>query len=171
MTSHHAPRVIDPIEAIRMADALFEHVLASFPEALRETPPRPGEWSAYEVLAHITAVERERYLPQLAAAVRGETLTMTPAPGMQPPAPPSFEVLLADYRAARAEEVALLEGLPRAQWTRMFQHWTYGAVDLFWLARRMQQHTLDGTQQSMTALNLLTMGAYGAAPPPASLDG
>jgi len=162
----------DPIEAIRAADVLFEHALASFPEELRITPPRPGEWCAYEVLSHIATVERERYLPQLAAAVHGEMLTMTPAPGMQPVSPPSFDVLLAQYRADRAEEIALLERVPRAAWaTTIFEHWTYGAIDLEWLARRMMQHTLDGTQQSLTALNLLTMGARGRdATPPASLD-
>ncbi len=163
------PVALDPIEAIHLADALFEHVLASFAEGLREMQPRPGEWSAYEVLSHISAVERERYLPQLAAAVRGETLTMTPAPGLQPLAPPPFNALLSSYRATRLLEVALLEGLPRTSWTRTLQHWTYGAVDIFWLARRMQQHTLDGTQQMMTALNLLTMGAHDG-PTPASLD-
>ncbi|MEI6137339.1 MAG: hypothetical protein WCQ48_08025, partial [Chloroflexota bacterium] len=58
------------------------------------------------------------------------------------------------------------------QWaTTIFNHWTYGEIDIHWLARRMQQHTLDGTQQSMMALGLLTMGAYGRdATPPASLD-
>ncbi|RLT42531.1 MAG: DinB family protein [Chloroflexi bacterium] len=163
---------IDPTEAIRMADVLFEHTLASFPQALLHTQPRPGEWSAYEVLSHIEIVERERYLPQLAAAVRGETLSMTPVPGVLPASPPPFDELLANYRATRAEEIAFLEGLPRDQWaTTIFNHWTYGEIDIHWLARRMQQHTLDGTQQSMMALGLLTMGAYGRdATPPTSLD-
>ena len=162
----------DPIEAIRAADMLFEHALASFPLDLRATQPRDGEWSAAEVLAHITTVERERYLPQLRAAAAGETLSMTPAPGMQPAASPPFDDLLAEYRAIRAEEIAILEALPRDAWaSTTLDHWTFGVIDVHWLARRMQQHTLDGTQQSLMALNLLTMGARGRdATPPASLD-
>lgn len=162
----------DPIEAIRAADVLFEHALASFPDDLRAVQPRSGEWSATEVLSHIATVERERYLPQLAAAVHGETLTMTPAPGMQPAPPPPFDVLLAQYRDDRAEEIALLEHVSRDAWTTTtLDHWTYGVIDIHWLARRMLQHTLDGTQQGLMALNLLTMGARGReATPPASLD-
>jgi hypothetical protein len=160
----------DAVEAIRLADSLFLHALASFPERLRATRPQPGDWSATEVLAHVALTEREKYWPQLRAAVAHEPLVQQPTRGAQPERPAPFDEMLADYQAVRSQEIALLSSLPSEQWDTVFQHWTFGAVDIHWLARRMTQHTLDGAQQALMALNLLVCGDHERfqSPPPRS---
>ena len=137
---------LDAVTAIRMVDQLFVHALSAFPEQLRATRPRPEEWSALEVLAHDWAIEA-RYLAQLRAAVAREALTMEPSRGgLQPETAIEWAELIRQYLAMRDEEIALLTSVPPAEWGRTWTHWTYGDIDFHWLARRMQQHTMDGAR-------------------------
>jgi hypothetical protein len=153
--------VAEASEAIRNADSMFLKVLSMFPDNLRAVRPQPSEWSAAEVLAHDWAVEG-RYIQQVRAAVNRESLRMAGGAGIQPENPPPWDQLIAEYLAIRDEEVGLFQSVSPDEWSRKWTHWTFGEVDFEWLARRAIQHTLDGTQQCLMALNLLTCGNHEA---------
>ena len=104
--------------AYAAADAQLDEILAGASDAVAWQSPAPGEWSAAEVLAHLIICER------MVQTTVGVQLNGNPLPNWPDNDPPMIQAVLAVYptlaelvaawKTAEAETVALIGGLPEA---------------------------------------------------------
>lgn len=126
--------------------------LAAAPErvalAARAAEPRPvadGEWSAYEIVLHLAAVEEEvfhRRLRQLAEERDPHWEWTEPRFGDGFVAP-TLDSALDVFRLHRAETLAHLDALDDAGWARTGTHATYGVLDVLDLVTVAADHDDD----------------------------
>jgi hypothetical protein len=121
--------------------------LATVPEAARQWRPRPGEWSAHEVIVHCADSET-----QAASRIRVLTSEREPlilgydeaqwARDFDYHAHP-LDLALATVEAVRANTAALLRRLPDAAWSKVGRHTESGRYDADWLgiyAEHLENH-------------------------------
>jgi hypothetical protein len=129
-------------EQRRLRDALAS-VLGGIAAAVTAAPvapdaaPRPGEWSAREVLLHLAAVEDEVWHARL-DALATDDFPHWPwtEPGLwSGPGDDSWEGALAAFAGRRAATVERLDALDPAGWTHRGRHDTYGVLDVAGLLR------------------------------------
>ncbi len=104
--------------AYAAADAQLDEILAGASDAVAWQSPAPGEWSAAEVLAHLIICER------MVQTTVGVQLNGNPLPNWPDNDPPMIQAVLAVYptlaelvaawKTAEAETVALIGRLPEA---------------------------------------------------------
>lgn len=104
--------------AYAAADAQLDEILAGASDAVAWQSPAPGEWSAAEVLAHLIICER------MIQTTVGVQLNGNPLPNWPDNDPPMIQAVLAVYptlaelvaawKTAEAETVALIGRLPEA---------------------------------------------------------
>ena len=107
-----------------------------------DAAPAPGEWSAREVLLHLTAVEEEVWHVRLDALAR-EDFPHWPwtEPGLwSGPDDATFGGALAVFDARRAATVARLDALDAVGWLRQGRHDTFGVLDVEALMRIARDH-------------------------------
>ncbi len=134
------------------ARAALRARLAVAPErvalAARAAEPRPvadGEWSAYEIVLHLAAVEEEvfhRRLRQLAEERDPHWDWTEPRFGDGFVAP-TLESALDVFRLRRAETLAHLDALDEVGWARTGTHATYGVLDVAGLLTVAADHDDD----------------------------
>jgi hypothetical protein len=119
-------------------------------------PSRDGGWGVVEILAHLRDWE-EVFLDRL-KTVGDEDNPFLPVQddelwpierdyrGQDP------ENTLEQFRATRAETLALLHGLEPAEWARPARHGSFGDVTLHWLADHMCDHDQEHLDQARDAL-------------------
>jgi DinB superfamily len=128
--------------------ARLRAALAAVPDKVRKWRPKPGEWSAHEIVCHCADSETNAY-------ARIRYLTAEPEPLLvdydQAQWAVTFDyhshpldLALATVDAVRASTLALLRRLPEPAWTRVGRHTAsgrYGATD--WLriyAAHLEDH-------------------------------
>ena len=97
-----------------------------------DRPVAAGEWSPFDVVRHLIAVETEVWharLDQLATEDDPQWPWTEPDRWLDRPAA-TLEELLAVHAARRAETVARLDSLDDAGWRRTGAHATYGVLDV-----------------------------------------
>ncbi len=121
------------------------------PAAARQWRPKPGEWSAHEVVVHCADSETQ-------AAARIRLLVMDPDPviqgydeaawarGLDYHAHP-VDVSLATVHAVRADTVALLRRLPDSAWAKVGRHTQMGRYSAESWLRIYAQHLEDHARQ------------------------
>jgi len=125
----------------------------SLPIELLSRPPAPKEWSALECLQHIVDTER-LFASRVRAFLAGQDFPAydpdrqgTP-PGLQrPPAE-----LVAEFSRLRAESLALLDQLTRADLGRQVRHQELGPVTLSEMLHEWAGHDLMHTVQAERAM-------------------
>lgn len=134
------------------ARAALRARLAAAPErvarAARAAEPRPvadGEWSAYEIVLHLAAVEEEVFQRRL------RQLAEEPDPHWEWTEPrfgdgfvaPTLDSALDVFRLHRAATLAHLDALDDAGWARTGTHATYGVLDVLDLVTIAADHDDD----------------------------
>jgi DinB superfamily len=114
---------------------------------------RPGEneWSQLECLKHLQITERHILLARLRAMAAQDNPLLPVIDEkdlMEKSSGQSRDELLADFRAARREEVALLE---THDWSRPGVHETRGPISMGWTAHYTLSHTWEHLSQMMRA--------------------
>ena len=139
------------LTALRASDDELARELERLPVDQMVWRPAEGEWSQHECLTHIQIVERHIFLPRVQAMA---TQDNPPLPVIDEralmqaqwnPGRPRAG-LLADFLAARQEEIALLE---EHDWARPGVHATRGPISLGWIAHYALAHTWEHLSQMM----------------------
>lgn len=143
--------------------------LAALPPELAARRPAADAWSAHEVLQHVRTVEdvvgaRIRQMLQ-----EDDPQLISVAPPAAADAAPA--AVLADWQAARAANLRLLESLTEAQRKRTGRHPRYGAISVAEHVVEWAYHDLDHTRHILAALQSELYPAIGPFqalyPPPA----
>jgi hypothetical protein len=138
--------------AIEGTASTIERTVAGLSAARLRTRPRPDDWSAKEVMAHLLKVERDVFLPRLQRIVREER--------------PVFEVFdpdawarerdhregdfgaeLAAFAAVRGETVALLRSVAPAVADRIGLSGHFGPVTFAQFASHVVDHDIEHLTQ------------------------
>jgi carbonic anhydrase/acetyltransferase-like protein (isoleucine patch superfamily) len=128
--------------------------------------PSAGGFSALDVLCHVRDVEGEVYAPRLAqllAAAHDPAVVLAGAGDMNERnarwaqehayAAADPAAALAAFARARGENLARLEGLGPAEWTRAGIHPARGAITLYEQVERFAEHDLGHLRQLERALS------------------
>jgi hypothetical protein len=103
--------------------------------------PAPGKWSALEILCHMRDMEAEAYLARYRRILAEERPSLPDADGDRLAWERSYAgqevgAALSEWRARRAEVLALLGGVREEQWSRVGVHETAGPLTMADLLRR-----------------------------------
>ena len=114
-----------------------------------DEPPRPGEWSAREVVRHLIAVELAVWQARF-DALASETFPIWPwvEPGLWlGPGLDTFADATARFGEVRGASVARLDRLDAPGWERSGRHLTYGVLDVAALLRIALDHDAEHLAQ------------------------
>ena len=146
--TEYRPREV--VEQLGAAPERIGAALRRLPEDALTWAPRPGAWSATEVLRHLRD-------SQLLLSRRVTLLLTEPEPSLMtrgdPPPEPAEPVdveafrFLAQYRASRAATIEVLSGVTSAQWERAGWHVEYGRVTLAEQSSYFAAHELTHLRQ------------------------
>lgn len=135
------------------------------PEERRSaTPPQPlGEWPATRHLFHVLFYERHATLPALRWWLGGPT-PARPSPTEEDAwdSAGGIEHLLAELRAARAEQASLLDNVQHSTWDES-RKTVWGRVTLRWIMTKTLQHTHVHTHNVLSLALFWDMAAEEAA--------
>jgi hypothetical protein len=125
--------------------------LERLPEAAATWRAAEGAWSQHECLTHLQICERHIFLPRLRAIAHQDNPRLPVVDEgalMQAEWNPQHPraALLDDFRAARREELALLE---QHGWSRQGVHETRGPISSAWVAAYALAHTWEHLSQMM----------------------
>jgi hypothetical protein len=128
-------------EAIRARLAALPSALAA---AARAAPQEasPGEWTPAEIVRHLIAVEEEvwhRRLRQLETEDHPRWRWVEPGQWIGAPGA-DIDDVLARQATARAETLAMLDGLGPDGWARTGTHDTFGVLDVAGLMEKAADH-------------------------------
>jgi len=121
------------------------------PTLMRQRLP-DGGWSVKEVMAHLLKVERDLFQPRLSLIISAERPAF---PTFDPDAwarerdhrEGDFEAEWRDFKAARAETIALLQRLPATAETRIGLSGYFGPVTLLEYATHVVDHDREHIAQ------------------------
>jgi len=129
----------------------LSHELALMPAEAMLWKPAPEEWSVHECLTHLRDIERQVFLVRITRVIKEDTPHLPffdeaayHKEHWNPDEP--IQNILADFVAARAAEVSLLES---ADWSRTGVHATRGPISLGWLADYTAGHSWEHLSQIM----------------------
>ena len=140
-----------------MVRALMLASMRATPRMLREmsrdctaeqawTAPKAGEWSIAEIVRHLVEGDRDTFLPRL-RRVLAETRPLFERTRHAPDASADVNALLLAFKTARAQALALLDGLDEAGWRREGVSPSRGAVSVHSYAQTMAEHDTEHLQQ------------------------
>jgi len=110
-------------------------------------PPKPGEWSIFEVMRHLVEGDRDTFLPRLRRML-AEERPVFPSHDRQASADRSdLATLLGAFESARGEVLKILEGLEPPQWQREGVSPSRGALSVEAYAATMAAHDTEHLQQ------------------------
>lgn len=131
--------------ALRVAPRLLREMTRDLDAAQAWTAPRPGEWSAGEVVRHLAAGDADTFVPRLERMLAEDRPTFAPAPPGERPR--DLAGLLDVFAAARGRAVALLAGLDDPGWQRTGVSPSRGALSVEAYARSMAAHDTEHRRQ------------------------
>lgn len=154
-------------EQLEQTGALFVWALEQVPMAWRETPP-PGrdEWTAARHAFHMLYYEREIALPsmrQWLGSAMPDPDELDESAAWE--ARHEWDVMIAEFRRGRAEQIALLDRFDTAAWDKsrgktLWDRWApEDGVTLRWAVTKTLQHTAEHTHD---VLRMLLMWDYAA---------
>ncbi len=111
-------------------------------------PPKPGEWSATEVVLHLVEGDRDTFVPRLRRMLAEETPVF--ASGRPPRAADAtldLGVLLDVFAQTRGQAVAIVEGLPPEGWGRAGVSPSRGRLTVETYAATMAGHDREHLRQ------------------------
>ena len=138
--------------AIEGTASTIERTVAGLSAARLRTRPRPDDWSAKEVMAHLLKVERDVFLPRLQRIVREERPVFAV---FDPDAwarerdhrEGDFGAELAAFAAVRRETVALLRSVAPAVADRIGLSGHFGPVTFAQFASHVVDHDIEHLTQ------------------------
>jgi len=123
------------------------------------SPLEPDGWSLHQVLVHLRDADAHAYLPRLLRILAVDTPFVEKFDDegwmiehYNPDEPVSS--ILAEYRELRSSEIACLESITPADWSRKGRHPTLGLRTIQWWVERSLAHSeehLMQIQQSQSA--------------------
>jgi DinB superfamily len=123
------------------APARFTAAAATWPTA----EPRPGEWTAQQVVLHLVAVELEVFQQRLREIHQAAGPTWTwvePGPASREP-DETIAQSLDRFAAARARTLEEVGSLDEAGWLRFGEHATLGRLDVAGLLALASDHDAE----------------------------
>ncbi len=147
-------------EQLQTSMMAVEWAVAQNPPAHRyAAPPRhPENWPVARVLLHLAAYEQRLALPSMrqwlgaAQPAVGTQAEETAREDERWAAQPSIDDLIADFRAVRAAQLALLPQFTALAWDEP-RAAIWGAVTLRWVLTKTLQHTFEHAHEILrTAL-------------------
>lgn len=148
------------VETLREAQRQFVEAALAVPEAAFNTPPKPGEWAAINILEHVLALAAFDLQAIGGALERGEppkvNIEKFEAAPLNPDA--KREDLLAQLAASREQLIAVvLKADPEARLDITWGHSEFGQMDWREWLLFARVHTLDHTQQMQALARELTI--------------
>jgi uncharacterized damage-inducible protein DinB len=132
-------------------DEYARHLAALDDQAVR-TPIKPGEWSAHQLLFHVSSVDEQAYGPRLRRILRESQPLLDDfdqdrwMATRYDPAEPAG-AMLERWRATRQAYAAEAEAAPRDAWQRTGRQVFWGERTLQWWVERAVAHAEDHWRQ------------------------
>lgn len=140
------------VKALREAGEELQSRFASLPEEIVLWRPEPREWCLAEVLGHVRDRERLAYSQIESVVYDREPALPSPdlaaLPAERRYATQPLHRFLREFSARREETVHLLWSLEPEEWERCGRHPYLGRLNVFTLARNLNQHDLDHLWQA-----------------------
>jgi hypothetical protein len=135
------PEIESHLRVLRETPERLERTLGAMDAGLVRWTPAPGKWSALEILCHMRDMEAEAYLARYRRILAEERPSLPDADGDRLAWERSYAgqevgAALSEWRARRAEVLALLGGVREEQWSRVGVHETAGPLTMADLLRR-----------------------------------
>lgn len=146
------PDIHAPLALLRQFPETLRAAVTGLPDSLLHANEGPGTWSPYEVVAHLTDLERSAWLPRLRLFLDAENPLLPPvereafrATMALRPVP----TLLTEFRALRHANLATLQSIPLDDITlrRPARHPAAGPVQLSHLIATWAAHDLTHLHQ------------------------
>ncbi len=142
-------RLIERLES--SAEDLASY-LGKFSEQELLTPPAPNEWSIHQVICHLRDNEEQVFLFRVKKILVEDN---PPVPNFEQDAwqrehyssTEPLKKMLADFRAARRKQIALLRKTTDRDWSRTARHPEYGTISIYWIVNYNVNHTLEHVAQ------------------------
>jgi DNA phosphorothioation-dependent restriction protein DptG len=140
------------IDRLEQSGKDYLRYVSQLSEADLHRAPAPGEWTMHQVVAHVRDTERQVFLARVQRIMNEEHPAVQNFDQDQwnkdhyDPNEP-FKEIVADFRAARRQLVALLRKTKNADWDNWAIHSAYGKISLDWLVRHDYHHTLEHIAQ------------------------
>ncbi|HZO71413.1 MAG TPA: DinB family protein [Ktedonobacteraceae bacterium] len=136
------------VETLREAHQQLLTATAAIPDAAFHTPPREGEWSAADVLAHVRTIAAFDERAIAGVLERGEQPANVKDTLEHAPASATREQLLAEITALRERLIkVVLQADPQAQLDILWGHTEFGQMNWREWLLFARVHTLDHVRQ------------------------
>ncbi len=150
---------LDPVEVLAATPIEFAQATAALDDAALTRAPEPGEWSVEELLAHF-------FNGEVVAGFRWRLTLGQPDsayPGYDQDAwttlaRPPFGDLLEAFTALRRANVALVEGTPRSEWSKVGHHSERGPESFELAVQLIAGHDLAHLKQLEQTIAAITQG-------------
>ena len=134
------------LKALRESPHAMESLLWNVDDDAIEEPPSEDEWSAKQLVAHMTAMER-RYCQRLERMVRLDEprIDAFDADSIEAEGPLDRESaydLMDEFATLRRQSIYLLWSLDDGDWNRKGVHPYLGPLTVMQVAREMNEHDL-----------------------------
>lgn len=140
----------------------FIAYLAKLPAEELQQVPAPNEWTLHQVAAHVRDVEQQVFLYRLKRMLREdnpavenfdqEVWTRGHYAASEP-----IKKIVAEIRAARKKQAALLRRAKDKDWARTAQHPTWKTLSVEWLMTHAINHALEHAAQAGEAYEKLLL--------------
>ena len=140
------------LERHRFQPTAYRERLRRLDGASLRVPIKPGEWSAHQVIFHVSAVDEQAYGPRLLRILREDRPRLEDfdeAAWMADHYDPgeALQAILDRWQAARQTWADVLETAPPEAWNRAGVHPFYGERTLQWWLERAVAHGEDHRRQ------------------------
>jgi len=134
---------------------------AGLDEAQRRRRPAAGEWCVNEVMAHLSHVETELFLPRLrrmATEDQPSFVAFSPEPWARERdhSGDAFAASHAAFMRARAETLAFLRALPEGAGERLGVSSFFGPISLLQYATHIADHDIEHLRQMQAGARVVT---------------
>lgn len=132
----------------------WQALVETVPAELLERKPTPTEWSAAECLEHLLHSERDIFGVRMRHLLEGRPELVAYDPDAPREADPerSSQERIAAFKAARDENLKMLDQCTDQDLQRTSHHPEYGPTTLAMILNTWTSHDLDHTIQAETAL-------------------
>jgi uncharacterized damage-inducible protein DinB len=134
------------LASLRVTPAMLREMSRDCTPEQAWTPPAADEWSIADVVRHLVEGERDTFVPRLRRMLtEARPLFDKSRPARERAT--DLNALLVAFDAARAQAVALLEGLDEAGWRREGVSPSRGPLSVQTYAQTMVEHDTEHLQQ------------------------